>query len=488
MRMKMKTGKTLLCGFAFLCSLMISASAQTPYQNYTYSYDREYHAEPQAYLPAAAITGVDLNTGALNGPQDIFAAADGRIYIADSGNNRILILSAAWKSERIIQTFGDGDGLRNPCGVFVTAENDVYVADTDNERIVVFDRDGGLKHIFRKPDSKMFTTEFKPLKIAVDKYKRMYVVSRGCEQGFVQLENDGSFLSYYGAIQTTLEPGEALWRLFMTEEQKQRTVANIPTVYSNCDVDDDGFVYGTVSAAGTVYNSQIVIRKLNPLGADILKREGFTDPMGDIEFTWDPKINDYTRSKFVDICVRENGAYSVLDIERKRIFTYDSMGCLMYVFGADGAQLGTFRSPTGMSVTPNGDFLVLDSAYNHIVVFKPTQYARLLHEAVGLQDTRNYAEAQAKWNEVLKYTSQSEWAYNNLGRIKLAEGQYKDALFYFKLGSYREYYSVAFKYYRKLLLNDFFYLLVGALFLIVVGIIVIRIVIKRRRKGNVQCP
>ena len=111
----------------------------------------------------------------------------------------------------------------------------------------------------------------------------------------------------------------------------------------------------------------------------------------------------------------------------------------MYVFGADGAQLGTFRSPTGMSVTPNGDFLVLDSAYNHIVVFKPTQYARLLHEAVGLQDTRNYAEAQAKWNEVLKYTSQSEWAYNNLGRIKLAEGQYKDALFYFKLGSYREY-------------------------------------------------
>ena len=25
-----------------------------------------------------------------------------------------------------------------------------------------------------------------------------------------------------------------------------------------------------------------------------------------------------------------------------------------------------------------------------------------------------YAEAQAKWNEVLKYTSQSEWAYNCL--------------------------------------------------------------------------
>lgn len=484
----MKAGKISFCFFTFLCVFFVSSNAQSPYRNYSYSYDREYHEEPQAYVPSAVLTGADMDIGALNGPQDIFTAHDGKIYIADSGNNRIVILSADWQLVNTIDAFGNGDKLKNPCGIFVTAESDLYIADTDNERIVVFNKNGEFKRIYQKPDSKMFTTEFKPLKIAVDKYERMYIVSRGCEQGFIQLEKDGSFLSYYGAIQTTLEPGEAFWRLFMTEEQKLRTAANIPTVYSNCDVDSDGFVYGTVSAAGTVYNSQIVIRKLNPLGADILKREGFTDPMGDIEFTYDEKTNEYIRSKFVDICVRENGAYSVLDGEKKRIFTYDSLGCLMYVFGAEGTQLGSFKNPVGMCVTPAGEFLVIDSEYNHIVVFRPTEYASLLHNAVGLQETRKYDEAEDQWNEVLKYTSQSEWAYNNLGRIMLAEGRYEEALFYFKLGSYRDYYSVAFKYYRKLLLNDYFYWLVGALLLLVIGAITIRIVIKRRKKGNGKCP
>lgn len=475
-----------MCFLLFFCLCCVNVGAQAPYTNYTYSFEGEPQAEHQAYLPSSVITGSSLGTTALNQPEDIFAADDGRIYIADTGNNRILVLAADMKLEGIIEAFGDNssDRFNNPCGVFVTPENELYVADTDNSRIIVFDEKMQLKRIYNTPDTDMLLTPFQPLKIAVDLYNRIYVVSRGCEKGLIQLEKDGSFLSYYGAIQTTLSPSEALWRLFMTEEQKRRSTQNIPTIYSNVDVDREGFVYGTVSAAGKIYDASIMIRKLNPLGADILMREGFFVPQGDIGLKDADGKEVY--SKFADISVWDNGLYSVLDSEKKRIFTYDSFGNLMYVFGASGSQLGAFNEPSGMARTPLGEFLVVDSKYNHVVVFRPTEYALLLNEAIELQRGRSYIEAEKKWNEVLKYTSKSELAYNSLGKLMVAQERYEDALFYFKLGNHRDYYSAAFKYYRKLLLNDYFYLLVAGLAVVAAGIILLRLFLKRKRKKAIS--
>ena len=479
--MKSKISNCLLCLLFFSLSC-VTAGAEAPYQNYIYSFDGEPQAECQAYLPTGVVTGNSLGTKDFNQPEDIFAADNGKVYIADTGNNRILILTADMKLESIIEAFGDknNDRFNNPCGVFVTPENELYVADTDNSRIVVFDENRQLRVIYNTPDSDMLVTPFQPLKTAVDLYGRMYVVSRGCEKGFIQLEKDGTFLSYYGAIQTTLSPSEALWRLFMTEEQKRRTAKNTPTVYSNVVVDRDGFVFGTVSAAGGIYDASVMIRKLNPLGVDILKRDGVFGPRGDIELKDADGQKIY--SKFVDISVRKNGVYSVLDSEKKRIFTYDCSGDLMYVFGAKGAQLGTFDEPAGMDITPWGDYFVIDSKYNHVVIFKPTEYALLLDEAIEFQYRRNYIEAEKKWNDVLKYTSKSDLAYNNLGKIMMVFEKYEDALFYFKLGSDREYYSAAFKYYRKLLLNDYFHLLFAGLVVVIVGIISLRLFLKWKRK------
>lgn len=52
----------------------------------------------------------------------------------------------------------------------------------------------------------------------------------------------------------------------------------IPTECSNMDLDDRGFIYTTVS--GGEINIEQVIRKLNPAGVDVLKRNGVHPPMG----------------------------------------------------------------------------------------------------------------------------------------------------------------------------------------------------------------
>ena len=89
--------------------------------------------EPQAYYAADILRGGTLGTADFHKPQDVFVAPDGRVYIADTGNNRILRLSAALELEAVIDSFdnnGKADGFASPSGVFVTGEGRLYVADT----------------------------------------------------------------------------------------------------------------------------------------------------------------------------------------------------------------------------------------------------------------------------------------------------------------------------------------------------------------------
>ena len=62
------------------------------------------------------------------------------------------------------------------------------------------------------------------------------------------------------------------------------------------------------------------------------------------------------------------GMYSVLDSKRGRVFTYDSQGNLLYIFGGRGDQKGQFNQPCALIY--NGDeILVADRSRNSVQVF-----------------------------------------------------------------------------------------------------------------------
>jgi DNA-binding beta-propeller fold protein YncE len=88
----------------------------------------------------------DGTPAALNNPRDVERGPDGRIYVADEGNNRILALTPADLSVEIIAgtgTVGDsGDfgpakdaQLNHPTGVAFDAAGDLYIADNQNNRV-----------------------------------------------------------------------------------------------------------------------------------------------------------------------------------------------------------------------------------------------------------------------------------------------------------------------------------------------------------------
>jgi len=476
------------CSFAVLVvifSLVANATALQPYQNYTYTYEGKAAVEPQAYIPVRVISGPDMGTYDLDNPNDIYEAADGKVYIADTGNNRIIILDSELKYIDEIKEFdnnGVKDALVNPYGVFVTKENSIYIADTDNNRIVVLNSNHQLVKIIEKPQTPLLSDnfEYKPLKVGVDYAGRVFVVCKNVNDGMIEFDPQGNFIGFFGTVKVSQNIADAFWKLIATEEQRKRMELTVPTEYSSLDVDDDGFVYGTVSAVDVKnLDSTMFIHKLNPMGNDILKREGNFAPMGDVDYTVDDKMIPKT-SILCDIAVREHGIYSVLDQRMGRVFTYDEYGNLLYIFGSNGDALGQFGLCSALSSYKNDSYLVADSIYNQLVEFIPTEYGSLINQAVIYYDMREYEKSEQVWEKVLKHTSKSEIAFNGMGMNLLRNEKYRESMKYFKLASNRGLYSEAFKYYRIYLVNKYF----NIVFAILIIAFAVLGVLKARRKAK----
>ncbi len=103
----------------------------------------------------------------LNAPTSVAAGILGnQIYIADTGNHRVLVYNnepADGRADTVIgqtdfvsNTPGLGaDKLDNPMGLKLDAGNRLFVADSNNHRVLVFDQlnsDGEADHVFGQPD------------------------------------------------------------------------------------------------------------------------------------------------------------------------------------------------------------------------------------------------------------------------------------------------------------------------------------------------
>ncbi len=455
----------------------VSAFAVEPYDTYTYSIDGDPLRSPSAYSATASIDALAMGLGnvAPDNPtfgtaSDIVTDSDGDVYIADTTNNRIVVLNKYYKAKAVISNFvanGKETQLSEPQGLFVTdpeittdPDDDklIYVCDTGNKRIIVFDREYNYVRTIYKPDTPLLTNEaFKPCALAVDIYGRIFITSTACYEGVIVLSSEGKFAGFIGAQKVTYSAIELIWRRFQSDDKKASSVGKVAIPYNNITVDDEGFVYVTtntlerdrqkqqLAAIKSKSASNSPVKKLNSAGDEIMKRNGFFDPGGEVDVVDPGEV-----SQIIDVAVGEEGSWSILDKRRNRIFTYDQNGNLLFAFGDKGDSLGSNESVVGMTYHEvNGEsyIIVLDRASlgHKINVYAPTPYRDTIIAALRNQNEHNYSESITCWQDLLTLNNNFDLAYIGIGKAYAQQERYEEAQKMFASAYETEEYTKSFK-------------------------------------------
>lgn len=482
----------VLCVLLVLFSLIsVNVSAAENYETFSYSYEGKLQITPDAYTVDSVILEIE-GAGELKEPSDILYDESRDIFIiADSGNNRILIVDSSFKLVKTISEF-NGSSLMKPMGVFVTEDDRLYVADTDNGRIVIFDREFNFLKELPTISADILPDNFKynPKAIAVDAANRVYVVSQNTNMGVIALDENGNFEAFIGAQKVSANAIDLLWRMFMTEEQLQRTTSFVPVEYSNLTIDEKGFIYVTCAQidrydlysyiwSRSTTSTYAPIKKINPSGTDVLKRNGFFPPAGNILFeAYSGK--GAVPSEITEVELLDNGLYAIVDSAANKLYFYDSNGNLLYAFGGEGTNAGLYTTLAG--ITHKGDMLyALDSATGGVTALKKTEYGALIDTVLYHQEKREYDKAAELWEEILSKNNNFDMAYLGLGKTFLENGDYVKAMEYFRLIGNKTYYGQAFKLRREQILEKYGLWIFLA---VVVLIIAVFILFKKLSKLN----
>lgn len=442
MMKKLKRVVMALLAMVCLSNSIVAQASQTT--SYTYTIiDRQddegyfYYTRTQdAYIPERTITQMGLNA-----PEDMFIDKDNVMYIADTGNVRIVKYDI--DTDTVIEELTYAE-FQAPKGICVTQNGDIYIADSKAKALFVFDKDWNLIRKIERPQVPAFgETAFEPSKVAADESGNIYLVGEGVYSGVIQLSQEGEFLGFFAVNQANLSLFQMLQSIFFNREQLARLADRNPTTFANVALDNRGIVY-TITL-GSRMNG---IKKHKTNGSNMFTESVFGNP--DISDIWiDDNLLIYTSSK--------TGYINVYTPQGEMIFEFGS-----YVSNMDVA--GLYTSLTTMAVDQNGYIWTIDGIKGYVQSYRATEYASQVYKALDLYDGGHYDEALEVWDEVLALNQMSVIAHNGIGNAYMSQYNFASAMEHFEVAGNHAKYSDAFWELRNVWLQKYLgYILVGAL-------------------------
>lgn len=433
---------TILFVFATLFSMVSIVEAKSAYK--TYTLDRENHLiETNEAYEAVHMVRTLSDGSTLDSAKDMFIDEEDYLYIADTGNKRIVVMNPELE---VLYSFGE-DVLVKPLGIFVV-DDDIYVADygvgltqSDVGAIYVWHVDKtkdtteeaiSLVNVYSTPSSEILEIDqflFRPTKISVDKNRTMYVVNEGTTSGVLIINSSNRFIDYFASNSIQISLWDRLERIVYSANDNVNLTKNIPTPVYNITLDNLGYYY-TITQSSSDSEVGDNLKKVNIAGINF-----FDDNMmvySDIVDAWCGSVGNI-------YAVSTNGF----------LFEYDSLGNLLFMWGGKGLgndKLGLFMSASTIAVDSKNNVYVIDdnSSRNSIQIFRETPFAAQVHEALDLYYQARYIESIDVWKEVLRYNSMFDLAYEGIGLGYQMNEQYDLALENFKIAYDQQDYSDAF--------------------------------------------
>jgi DNA-binding beta-propeller fold protein YncE len=264
-------------------------------------------------------------------PSDIAIGPQGRIYLVDGVNNRIVVTDADGRLQFTFGRSGGGAGeLQHPMGIDISKKGQVFIADTGNHRIQVFDLKGGYLYGFLVKTSPGEKPAAPVDVLALERKNYLYIADKDNHKIKVQKQT-GPFVFEWGGF------GEERGR----------------------------FRYPGILAANQ-YNQIFVVDVLNT-------RVQVFDPDGNFLTeisTWGVRPGQLFRPKGVAIDMADR--VFITDSFMGCIQVFTDLGGFLGVVCADGAKIN-FTTPVGLAFDAENRLLVVEMRANRIRIVKVAQ-------------------------------------------------------------------------------------------------------------------
>ncbi|MDQ7007247.1 MAG: SMP-30/gluconolactonase/LRE family protein [Acidobacteriota bacterium] len=263
-----------------------------------------------------------------------------------------------------------GVSLRKPYGVTVDKQGRIYVTDTGNGRIVVFDEAAQkVRHLKIDPRVRLIT----PIGIAVDDRQRVYVSDAKLDQVF-RIAPGGAVEWAIGPVEGLRNPtGIALdagrSRLYVADSHLHRifvydaeTGRHLET-WGHRGNSDGAFNFPTNLTLDALGNLWVVdtgnfrVQQFSPAGRHLQTVGGLGDAPG-----------SFTRPK--GIAIDPEGHVYVVDAAFNNFQVFNGQGRLLLAVGTLGRSAGSFWLPAGMHIDAKGRIYVVDQVNRRVQVFE----------------------------------------------------------------------------------------------------------------------
>ena len=364
----------------------------------------------------------------LNGPTSVTTGVLGNeLYVADTGNNRILVFNDEPADDRADAVIGQPDytskapglgvdKLDGPTGLKMDAGNRLFVADSNNNRVLVFDQsdpDGQADELFGQPDYDSNTPNngglsdqslFAPTGIATDAtFMDVYIADRGNNrvlQYYQPLLNPVPHIALLdpsgvlvGSDSVTLD----IWGSGIIDQ----TVVEVNSVGVMTGTEFLGLTRLTLSASDFITTTELTITLRNPtpgggqsnpltfsvyqpeVGDDkadfVLGQQGFSTNYG--EFT---RVTASSFDRPAGVAVDpQTGRLFVSDLINSRVLSWPSssarangqpadlvLGQPDFTTWGDSPE-ATLAAPVGLAIDSQGTLYVADAWADMVHLFAP---------------------------------------------------------------------------------------------------------------------
>jgi DNA-binding beta-propeller fold protein YncE len=257
----------------------------------------------------------------LSDPQGISVDQLGRVYVADTGNDRIQAFDPDGRIVGEIGGFGwDQEQFNQPVDVCARTGMNIYVADSENRRIQRLDR----RLNFIETISEFQGLEFSRL-------------------GSLDVSSAGD--------------------LFVVDEDNREVILIDPFSREGRTFGGMGYGAGSlVNPSGLAVDGERRVLVADSEARRILEFDSFGNFVA--------SFGEGTLIEPTGCTVDADGNLFVADVHLSQIVVFDRRGQFVQRFGAHGRGPGSFDQPMDLAFDPKGRLYVLDSGNNRIQVFE----------------------------------------------------------------------------------------------------------------------